>query len=79
MTLTLPEDLQLSARFTPEELKTELALTLFHQDRLTLTQAASLAGIPQIDMQRKLHSRGIPLHYDIEDMEQDMDRVAQLK
>lgn len=78
MTLTLPDDLQLSDRFTQAELRTELALALFHQDRLTLAQAARLAGLPQLELQRLLHTRGIPLHYDLEELEHDLERAARL-
>ena len=43
MTLTLPDELLRSARLTEAELKAELALALFQQERLTLGQAALLA------------------------------------
>jgi predicted HTH domain antitoxin len=56
-------------------LKQELALALFQQERLTLGQAALLAGLPQIDFQRLLASRRIPLHYGIDEMEQDLQRA----
>ena len=63
---------------TEAELKTELALALFQQERLTLGQAAILVGLPQRDFQRLLASRRIPLHYGIEAMEQDLERAKRL-
>ena len=75
MPVTLPDDLLQSAKLTEAELKTELALALFQQERLTLGQAALLAGLPQLDFQRLLASRQIPLHYDIEAMEEDLQRA----
>jgi predicted HTH domain antitoxin len=76
MTLTLKEDIVQSAKLTEAELITELAIALFQQDRLTLGQAASLASLPQLDFQRILAARRIPLHYDIEALEQDILRAT---
>jgi predicted HTH domain antitoxin len=78
MTFTLPDELLRSTRLTEAELRTEFALVLFQQERLTLGQAALLAGLPQLDFQRFLASRQIPLHYGIEAMEQDLQRAKRL-
>ncbi len=78
MTFTLPDELLRSTRLTEAELRAELALALFQQERLTLGQAALLAELPQLDFQRLLASRQIPLHYGIEAMEQDLQRANRL-
>ena len=78
MLVTLPDELLLSTKLTEAELKTELALALYQQERLTLGQAALLAGLPQLDFQRILASRRIPLHYGLEAMEQDLQRAKRL-
>ncbi len=75
MTIMLPDELLRSMKLTEAELKTELALALFQQERLTLGQAAVLAGLPQLDFQRILASRQIPLHYGLKAMEQDLQRA----
>ena len=78
MPVTLPDGLLESAKLTEAELKAELALALFQQERLTLGQAAELAGLPQLDFQRLLADRRIPIHYGIEEMQQDLRRVQEL-
>lgn len=75
MTLTLKEEIVQSAKLTEAELTTELAIALFQQDHLTLGQAASLANLSQLDFQRLLGARRIPVHYEIEAMEQDILRA----
>lgn len=75
MPVTVPDELLQSAHLTEAELRIELAVTLFQQDRLTLGQAASFANLPQLDLQRILAQRRIPLHYGVDDMEQDLARV----
>lgn len=78
MTVTLPDDLLESTKLTETELVRELALTLFQSDRLSLGQAARLCSLPQLDFQRLLASRQIPIHYGAEEMQQDLRRVADL-
>lgn len=78
MPLTLSDEILQAANLTAAELQTELAVALFQRERLTLGQAAIVAGLPQIDFQRLLASRKIPLHYDVEAMEQDLLRVRNL-
>ena len=78
MQVMLPDELLRSTNLTEAELKIELAVALFARERLTLGQAALLAGLPQIDFQRVLASRRIPLHYGLEAMEEDLQRVNRL-
>jgi predicted HTH domain antitoxin len=78
MTLTLPDELFRSTHLTEAELQIEFAVALFQQDRLTLGQASQAAGMPQLDFQRLLASRQIPLHYGVEAMEQDLQRVTRI-
>jgi predicted HTH domain antitoxin len=78
MSLTLPDELLQSTKLTEAELKAELALALFQRERLTLGQAALLAGLPQLDFQRLLASRQIPIHYGLAAMEHDLQRAKRL-
>jgi predicted HTH domain antitoxin len=68
ITIDLPDALQISEA----DLRTELAISLFQQERITLGTASQLAGLHQIEFQRLIASRGICVHYDIEDLEQDL-------
>src|SRR5579885_1165807 len=57
MTVTLPEELVRAAHLSEGELKVELAIVLFQQDRVTLGQAAQLAQVSQLEFQRTLATR----------------------
>ena len=72
MTVTIPDELLQSDHLTELELRVEIAVTLFQQDRFTLGQAALFANLGKIEMQRILASRRIPLHYTMEDLEEDL-------
>ena len=78
MTVSLPDGLLESAKLTETELVRELALSLFQSERLTLGQAARLCALPQLEFQRLLASRRIPIHYGLEEMRQDLRRVESL-
>lgn len=75
MPVTLPDEVLQCSHLTEAELKAELALALFQREHLTLGQAAALADLPQLDFQRLLASRRIPLHYGAEELEQDLKRA----
>ncbi len=68
ITINLPDALQISEA----DLRTELAISLFQQERITLGTASQLAGLHQIEFQKLIASRGICVHYDVEDLEQDL-------
>jgi predicted HTH domain antitoxin len=73
ITLDLPDALQISEA----DLRTELAISLFQQQRITLGTASQLAGLHQIEFQRLIASRGICVHYDVEDLEQDLQSLRE--
>ncbi len=74
MTLTLPE-----TKFSEGELKQELALSLYAARKVTLIQAADIAGVGFFEFQGLLKDRKIPQHYDIEDFEEDMRTLRELR
>jgi predicted HTH domain antitoxin len=76
MPLVISDEILRAAHLTEDELRREVAVFLFSLDKLTLGKAAQLAGMRQLAFQRLLGSRRIPIHYDIEDLEQD---IANLK
>ncbi len=73
ITLDLPDNLSLSET----DLRTELAVVLFQQNRITLGTASRIAEMHQIEFQRLLASRNINLHYDVADLEQDLSSLRQ--
>lgn len=78
MSLTIPDEILQTARMSEDELRQELAALLFQKDRLTLGQASRLAGMDLLRFQHLLASRGIPVHYDVEEFEQDLSTLRSL-
>lgn len=77
ITIQLPDDIVQSAHLTEAELLREIAIVLFHQERITLGRASLLCGMDQIEFQKLLASRGITIHYDIEDYEADLKSIRE--
>ena len=78
MSLVIPDDILRAANMSAGELRREIALLLFQQDKLTLGQASEFAGISQLEFQRMLASRHIPVHYDVQDFTDDLDTLRRL-
>ncbi len=56
-------------------LKLEFAIYLYEKDILTLEQARKLAEISYLDFQKKLGNRYISIHYDEEELENDLETL----
>lgn len=78
MGLTISDSILQSANMSPEELSAEIAVMLFQKEKITLAQASRLAGMNRLQFQHLLASREIPLHYDVEDFEEDIETLKTL-
>jgi predicted HTH domain antitoxin len=72
MPVTISDEVLAAAHITEPELKQELALALFQQDRLTLAQASRLAGMAQLAFQSLMAERRIPVHYGVTEFREDL-------
>lgn len=77
MPVTISDDVLIAAHISGPELKQELALTLFQQERLTLAQASRLAEMNQLAFQALLAEREIPIHYGVEEFREDLRTLRQ--
>ncbi len=78
MSLVIPDDILRAANMSAGELRREIALLLFQQEKLTLGQASEFAGISQLEFQQLLASRRIAVHYDAQDFTDDLDTLRRL-
>ena len=78
MSITISDDILASSGLTEEELRRELAIALFQTERLTLGQAAKLAEQTQLEFQKVLASRRIPIHYGPQELDEDLRTVRRV-
>ncbi len=77
-TLTIPQDILESARLSVDELKQELAVSLYAQGRLSIGKARELAGMSLWTFRQLLASRHVSPHYDTHDLEEDLATLREL-
>jgi predicted HTH domain antitoxin len=70
--LEIPQDILDSARLTIDELKLELAITLYAEGRLPIGKARELAEMTLWEFRQVLAARRIPPHYDVDDLDEDI-------
>lgn len=78
MTVTIPDDIFQSTGMTEAEMKLEIAVMLYKNDKLTLGNASRLADMNQLNFQQLLASRNICVHYDVEDFQEDIHTLQEL-
>jgi len=72
MSIDISDEILSATRMTEAEMRQEIAVMLFQKEKLTLAQASRFARMNRIAFQHLLASRQIPVHYDVEDFEQDI-------
>ncbi len=72
ISIEIPREVVHATRMEPDELRLELAVCLFQQGKLSFGKAREMAKKSVWVFQQLLGSRDIPVHYDIENYEEDM-------
>ncbi len=70
--IEIPREILHATRMTPEEMKRELAVSLFQLDKLSFGKAREMAGMTVWAFQQLLGNRGIAVHYEVADYEEDL-------
>ena len=78
MTVLYPDELLHATGLAAQEITTGLAVVLYQQEKLTIEQAADLAGMDRFGFQHLLASRDLYLTLDVDDLEQDIATLRKL-
>ncbi len=70
--IEIPREILHATRMTPEEMKRELAVSLFQLGKLSFGKAREMAGMTVWAFQQLLGNRGIAIHYEVVDYEEDL-------
>lgn len=76
--IEIPREIVHATKMQPEALRQELAIALFQQGKLSFGKAREMTGLTVWAFQQLLGSRGIPVHYDILDYEEDLTTLQSL-
>lgn len=72
MSLIIPDEFLQTAHISEADLKLEIAILLFQQEKITLGTASQFTGMNQLEFQRILGNRKISIHNYVEDFRQDL-------
>ena len=72
MSLLIPDTVVKASGLTENELLVEIVILLYQQNKISLGKASELLGMNQLKLQRSLASRGICVHYDVEEFQEDL-------
>ncbi len=76
--LLLPDEILLQTKMTETELRQEIAVALYAGNKLSFGQAKKLAGLNHFEFQKLLDEKGVNLHYNLDDLKNDMETLRGL-
>ena len=78
MNVTIPDSIFRSTKMTEEELRLEIALMLYKQEKISSGKVRAWTGLTVIEFQHELAKRGLYLNYDVEDFQADVKTLESL-
>lgn len=79
MSSVISDDLVKASGFSENELLLEIVLRLFQQDKISLGKASELLGLHRMQFQKLIAERGICVHYDIEEFQEDLKTLEEME
>ena len=79
MTFQIADSILEKAGLSEKDVLLQLAIALFREDQVTLTQGAKIAKLHQSQFQKELASRKIPVHYDLEEFDADLKMIKKIR
>jgi len=76
MSLVISDEIVRASGLTENELFLEIVLLLFQQEKLSLGKAAELLNMSQVGFQRLISERGLCIHYDVAEFQEDVQHLT---
>ena len=78
MSVVIPDRVLEASGLTEEEFLQEVVLMLFQQEKISIVTASNLLGMNVIQFQHLLASHHLCVHYDVEDLDNDVATLQRL-
>jgi predicted HTH domain antitoxin len=78
MSVLVSDELLQAANMFDTKIKTELAILLYQQKKLSLSKAREFAGIALVEFQQELDRRQIPVFDDLASLETEISQLQTL-
>ena len=78
MNIAIPDEIFRATKMSEEELKIELAIALYKQEKISSGKVRAWTGLTVLQFQRELAKRGLCINYDVEDLLEDVETLRSL-
>jgi predicted HTH domain antitoxin len=78
MSVVIPDHILQSTKMTEDELKLEIAIMLYQQEKISSGKVRAWIGLTVIEFQHELAKRGLYINYDVEDFQSDVKTLKML-
>lgn len=78
MSLVISDEILKASGLSESELLLEIVIMLFQQEKISIGKASQLVGMNQVQFQELLARRGICIHYDISEFQEDLKTFREL-
>ncbi|MBW4514646.1 MAG: UPF0175 family protein [Timaviella obliquedivisa GSE-PSE-MK23-08B] len=78
MSVVIPDDILQATQMTEDELKLEIAIMLYQQEKISSGKVLAWTGLTVIEFQHELAKRGLYINYDVEDFQLDVKTLQML-
>jgi predicted HTH domain antitoxin len=72
MSIVIPDDILQAAKMTEAELKLEIAIMLYGQEKISSGKVRNWTGLTVIEFQHELAKRQLWINYDVDDFQSDI-------
>lgn len=72
MSVLIPDDIIRATKMTEDELKLEVAIMLYKQEKISSGKVRAWTGLTVIEFQHELAKRELYTNYDVEDFQADL-------
>lgn len=72
MSVVIPDDILQATKMTEDELKLEIAIMLYKQQKISSGKVCAWTGLTVIEFQHQLAKRGLYINYDVKDFQADV-------
>ncbi len=76
MSMIISDEIIKASGMSEDELLLEIILLLFQQEKISLGKAAELLNMSQVRFQRLIANRGICIHYDVAELQEDIQHLT---
>jgi predicted HTH domain antitoxin len=78
MSLVISDELVQASGLSEVELLQEVVLLLYQREKISSGKASRILGISQLDFQALLTSHNLYIHYDVNDLHEDVQNLQEL-